>query len=224
MNDVQDVGVAMYQVLRRETWLKILLSVAGLVGLLVWALIQPSDTGAWLRTLSATVTVTTLLVTLVGTIGWKPLWTVFPVLNDWVCPDLSGKWRVKIDSNINRIAEHHPSLAGKAIVGTVTGVAEIKQNWFRIAINLKTDNRYSHSRTTCVHLFRDDQNGQISLSYVYENDTPSPVDTDEQRHFGAARLRAEKTPKGYKLNGEYWTNRNWASAMNTAGLITFDPS
>lgn len=211
----------MYQVLRRETWLKILLLVAGAIGVVVWLFMKPTDLSGWFRTLSATISITAVLVTLLGTVGWKLLWLLCPVFNDWVCPDLSGRWRVTIESNIDRIAQHHPSLAGKTITNRVQGTAEIKQNWFRIFISLKMDSQYSHSRTTCVHLLRDEQSGRVSLSYVYENDTPEPVDTDEQRHFGAARVRIEKAKKGYELKGEYWTNRNWAAAMNTAGRVSF---
>ena len=213
----------MYQTLPWQSVVRVVAVLAVVWFGLLWIVMSPSGPAEYLRVLSGTLTLLILTILGFGLWGWRLLWKMIPRLNEWICPDLSGNWRVTLRSNIGRIGEHHPDLKGKELNSVVAANVEIRQNLFGFAIKLKSDTGYSSSRTTCVHLIRDHRDGGLSLAYMYENDTPEPLATDEQWHMGAARLSVDKQPDGgYRLDGVYWTNRNWTRAMNTAGRISME--
>jgi hypothetical protein len=80
---------------------------------------------------------------------------------------------------------------------------------------ISTDGR-SHSITAKPR--RDQHSGRIHLTYVYEQNSPNPAITDEERHMGAADLVLE--PDDLTVaEGVYWTRRNWKAGLNTAGHL-----
>jgi len=84
---------------------------------------------------------------------------------------------------------------------------------------------YSNSKTISVRVTRDHEDSAVRLYYLYENTTLKPLDSDSDRHYGAACLDLKEMDSGQAyLEGVYWTNRNWHKALNTAGKITLKRS
>jgi len=87
---------------------------------------------------------------------------------------------------------------------------------FRIEANLSSTDSASHS--VSARLCYDEHLERFELFYIYTQDTPEPVRTDESAHLGAARLILNMTTP-WTLEGEYWTKRSWRSGLNTAGRL-----
>ena len=87
-------------------------------------------------------------------------------------------------------------------------------------MKLVSATRYSESETLSVRLRRDPETGSDQIVYIYKNSTRNPQPTDEQFHMGAGCIDIVRGKGGLELHGVYWTNRNWARALNTAGTIT----
>lgn len=139
-----------------------------------------------------------------------------------VFPDIDGEWRVELESNWPKIVEREgidqyvQATADKKLSGKIS----VKARFFAVHIKLDMDSKYSKSRTLFVKVEKD-AGDTITLHYIYENTTLDPVATDSGKHFGAANLELVRQPdQSLMLEGEYWTNRNWKQARNTAGLIT----
>lgn len=131
-------------------------------------------------------------------------------------PPLSGPWATENQSNWPRIKERDATEAPLLITsGKFTIIARL----LYVRINYDSDSKYSGSKTVFVHLSRDEQDGSLTLNYIYENKTPNPVKGDVSMHHGAACLVFDPTTPNVMM-GEYWTNRGWHEGHNTAGIIT----
>nr|WP_276589003.1 MULTISPECIES: hypothetical protein [unclassified Sphingomonas] len=159
---------------------------------------------------------------------WRLVWRVLPAL-DAVFPDLNGTWTGTTKSNW---PVHHLMLqaaegavvldrASLAAVPLEEGSIKltIKASLFALRIAGELGRTGGSSHSTTVRVSRDENRDAWRLDYVYRQDTPQPVDTDEGSHVGAATVRLDGSSKPPTLIGEYWTRRRWRSGLNTAGLI-----
>jgi hypothetical protein len=155
---------------------------------------------------------------LVGQTGIFPVLCRYRPLKHFF-PDIDGIWLAELHSNWPMIAKK----AGLPDQNTAPTAAEIQiiARLFFVKINLFSVSQYSNSETKAVAIKKDGEDGKIRLYYVYDNTTKMPEDTDSSRHYGAAYLDLIRDSAGaIKLEGLYWTNRNWHKALNTAGTIT----
>ena len=140
-------------------------------------------------------------------------------MNRWVFPDLNGMWNAEMHSNISVLARFHPDLHGKEVNSVVVGSFEIVQSLFHLDIIFKGSDDYSNSLTVFVKPIKDSKTGRIFLHYLYDNYSPESLPTDEQYHSGAARVEIDKNADFRRMEGVYWTNRNWGKGLNTAGKL-----
>jgi hypothetical protein len=158
------------------------------------------------------------LMLMIGQSPAFPLLCRLPVVR-LVFPDIDGTWEGQMDSNWPVIAERSGLPAGNG--GRKTATVYIRARLLHISLKLETHDHYSSSRTVCVRLTRDDEHGDCRLWYVYDNVTRKPEATDTERHYGCAYLEPKSDGRGgLRLDGAYWTNRNWEKGLNTAGSIT----
>lgn len=176
-----------------------------------------------------------LILVVVGIFGfshynapWRMLWRRFPVLNQWVFPDLNGLWLGETRSNWSKIDAMRKAAAAdetisdselEAIALQSGAIAfQIKAHWFGIKIKTKTEAVNGNAVANDVTPSRGIRGRDFELAYIYDQNTPQPVATDEGNHIGAATLEA-KVGDELALEGEYWTRRSWAQGLNTAGLL-----
>ena len=129
---------------------------------------------------------------------------------------------MQLHSNWNKIAER--SALDYSSPKPLRGTAKITVRLLHVRMRFESDNKYTRSKTTAVHVSRDPEDGDLTLSYIYKADTPTPVETDSGSHYGSATLRfVPKGEGGPKFDGWYWTNRNWEKGLNTAGTAVLLP-
>jgi hypothetical protein len=161
---------------------------------------------------------------------WRILWRLLPQLNGLIFPDVNGIWLGSTKSNwptieaCRKAAEGDgglklDSLAELALTEGAIAM-RIKASWFRIAFSAKTEAKDGRARSIFVKPGRNVRGRAFELAYMYEQETPEPAATDESTHLGSATVEILCTDE-MKLDGQYWTRRNWRSGMNTAGLIQF---
>lgn len=217
----------MYQIFGLQWLLKAYGAVAGLVAVLalvVQAVASPVLPWEWPGYIWAPVA-TGLggAAALLWLVGETPL---FPLAcrHRWACsvfPDLDGEWEGELFSNWPRIAQRGETGAEPAeLLGRQARVT-IKARLLSVSMALDTKDAYSNSKTVLAGVTRDDTSERCCLTYVYENRTPHPKQTDAEFHLGAAMLTLKKESGGDVLEGPYWTNRNWTKGLNTAGMARF---
>ena len=198
----------------------VLLPGIAIAGCLIWWL-EPTTTVEWLRAASATLSVTTVLLIVISTTSfWRLFWFFIKPLNWWVFPDLNGDWEVSLHSNVGEIAQKNPDLKKQNPKSNVSGVITIKQSLLKTVTIFRSNDGYSDSETTFVNLIHTPNSSRFKLAYVYENNTPQPHSSDEQRHFGAAEVEIRWDDGDLVAEGLYWTNRRWSEGLNTAGKIS----
>ena len=219
------------------------LSLKRLAGLLLWPfgviivtlLLRsgvPTEARGWFKLVSSALTYWTVIITVIfGFSGrwapWRWSWWLFPALNRAVFPDLNGTWVGTTSSNWSRISEmlqaaeqsggldrqQLPAIPLQEDGVTMTITASLFA--FRIKARLHRTGSKSHSLTERVS--KDKRRDMHELYYVYQQDTPNAVSTDEDSHIGAAALEIDT--HAWTLEGPYWTKRSWRSGLNTAGII-----
>lgn len=142
----------------------------------------------------------------------------------WACnifPDLDGEWTGELMSNWPVVEARGVEDAEKRELFARPAKARIHASLLSVTMTLETKDKYSTSRTVLVGVTKGPNPGECSLIYAYENRTPSPKNTDEQFHYGAAVLTFQREGRDLVLIGPYWTNRNWKKGLNTAGTAKF---
>lgn len=160
---------------------------------------------------------------------WRFLWRRFPKLNEWVFPDLNGIWLGETKSNWPIIENLRNAAAAsestnlesieKSALKATAIAFRIQADWFRIRIWARTDGVNGSAESLLVKASKNVRNREFEISYLYEQKTPIPKPTDSDVHPGAAMLGILPGETS-KLIGEYWTRRNWARGMNTAGILS----
>ncbi len=123
--------------------------------------------------------------------GWRLLWSRFPKFNEWVYPDLNGEWDVAINWTYGDKK------------GTKTAVAHIKQDFFRLSMELVSDE--SESETLMVKPKKDPESSRPLLYYIYRNEAAQGVKEPRPPHKGAAILKLDLKDKN-TLKGNYFTD------------------
>ena len=159
---------------------------------------------------------------------WRIVWRRWPILNEWLLPDINGTWLGTTQSNYSVISTiREAAEQGEAIdleklndIDLKKGAIamEVKVSFFRIFIRSTLEDTDGISRTLAARATREPDTNEISISYVFQQNTPEPKPTDEGTHIGAAMLKIAGG-KVQEMSGEYWTRRSWRQAMNTAGII-----
>lgn len=220
------------------------LSLDRLIKLLVWpfALVvvalllsqsMPQTQAEWVRLASSSVAIFAILMLGLGAPSgrfapWRIIWRTFPFLNEVVFPDLNGRWTGTTSSNWPLIDTMRQAAMRK---GGLTQVALdqlslqedqisvfIRASFFKLHIKAELSRTGSVSHSLSQRVIRDDRRGLFELFYVYRQETPEPVSTDESAHLGAAAL--DYDPEKDTLVGCYWTTRSWRQALNTAGRLS----
>lgn len=146
----------------------------------------------------------------------------------WLCripgvnkifPVLEGTWIATLYSNWPEIAKRLDPPVTSNVTPKV-GKIKIEQRLFTMKMILDMDDNYTKSHTIFVRPRRCSASGRLQLHYIYEAQTIVPVETDSASHFGAASLDIKRENEEISIEGVYWTNRNWAKGLNTAGRIT----
>lgn len=123
--------------------------------------------------------------------GWTWIWKKLPKLNDWLFPDLNGKWTMEIHYNFKGLCDH------------IAAEATIKQNFISLSMEVSAPN--SDSQTLIAVPRKDPVSSRPMLYYVY-NVTPHATSSKpEGSYTGAAILRFDNT-NGGELGGNYWTS------------------
>lgn len=125
--------------------------------------------------------------------GWRAVWQWIPKLNDWVFPDLNGKWTVDI----------HWNWGNKT--GEKIATAFIKQSLLKLSIELSSDE--SESETLMVTPHKDAQSSRPGLYYIYRNISTAGAAKKQDPHIGAAILKVSQESNDV-LRGNYFTDRS----------------
>lgn len=217
----------MYLILPLSMLIKLagMLSTATLLIVFTVYSLDINDFSDWLRAISYSLSIASILVLLIGgTRVWRYIWEKFPSLNKKIYPDLNGLWQGEIESNWPII---QAKTTGSKLhdcnqeSGRKKVTLKIHASWFNMKMFLKTTDQYSESETifSLIPIHGSD-GSEHQLQYIYRNVTDKPLDSDSGNHEGAAllKIRNELSDEP-RLEGVYWTNRNWTKGLNTAGKI-----
>ena len=159
--------------------------------LLVCAAKQTLPTGVvdFLRTMSAAISITTIIVTTFVSWAWK-----FRIFRGWLVPvpNLNGDWEGCIKYNY----------AGKDTSRKIK--VHIKQTFTSIYVKLET--KESKSKNFCGSFNIDKNRGEKQLIYSYFNEPDVKYRNRSPLHYGTTKLDISQDNK--TMEGEYWTNRN----------------
>jgi hypothetical protein len=190
---------------------------------------QPTTVAEWWRLISGAVGTTALMTWALGHSPLFPWICRLPLINK-LMPDLDGEWTGQLESNWDLIRRRY-TISGRPSSAAAPDDEEVKKSvrvrirarLFFVSLALATDDGYSESETLSVSVLSNEQSGRARLCYIYRNTTRKPVSSDSDAHLGAAYLDYyQETPA--RLEGPYWTNRNWTQGLNTAGVIRLQKS
>jgi len=147
--------------------------------------------------ISTTVTINVFIWSLFCKWFWK--WRIF---YDWLVPfpDLSGNWNCELKPNCNE--RKFDSIPAKI---------KIKQSFFNILIEIKTNESSSISVSESFDIDKD--RGYQRLVYSYVNTPKMNVRKGSPMHYGTAILEFD----GFyveEMEGQYWTDRE------TTGVVS----
>nr|WP_306263983.1 hypothetical protein [Pararhizobium sp. IMCC3301] len=222
----------MYKLLPKQYWLAGLAIFALFNAAALWVVDQFNfSMNDWrVATVSASAAALVFAFLFGGTGWWSPwrvCWRVVPFLNTKLFPDLNGIWVGSTRSNWPTIknmldaAQTDNKITRDELHDTPEQVdamaIEIKASLFYVKITggLSSTNGQSHSIT--VRPWKNDHD-HLHLTYIYKQETPNPVVTDDETHLGAADLVIDMENID-KAEGVYWTRRNWKMGLNTAGRL-----
>lgn len=186
------------------------------------------------RTSWAVLVVQLVLTAFFFTPLWRLLWRLVPPLNRWVFPDLNGEWELDLETNWSRIdatlkaaKREAPKLDSRdapehelAALNKRELRARISQSWADINMVVWDSNGegpIKESETLAVQPFRGKE-GRHGLVYVFEQENESPLNSDDRKFYGAARLVVDRHDPAI-LCGQMWTDRMWRRGMNTAASV-----
>lgn len=165
-----------------------------------------------------------------GSQWWRP-WRLFwriPGVQRLIFPDLNGKWKGKTHSNwpsVKAMFDTYEKREKPGHAGPLDQLAlqdddielKITASFFRLRVEGKLSNTGAASHSISAQVIWNDQLERFELGYLYNQNTPTPLRTDEALHVGSAYLLLDM--EAGTLKGEYWTKRSWRSGLNTAGIL-----
>jgi SMODS-associating 2TM, beta-strand rich effector domain len=137
-------------------------------------------------------TVLNLLILFLIYIGWKRIWSLFPVRNNLVFPDLNGAWKMRIHWH------------GMGTSGIVPARVQIKQDLLRISMEVYS--RDSDSETLAAVAKRDPESGRPMLYYVYRV-VPKKVRIDAGASYEGSAILKISDIGNDRLSGNYFTSK-----------------
>lgn len=160
-----------------------------------FAWVMRHDLGAWdlpflLKTFGTVLTAFTAVIVSIGYAGWRWLWRWIPILAS-IYPDLNGKWDLTISWN-------RQDQGGKVVAKAV-----IKQNFFRISMEVEAPD--SESRTLSAVPKKDAESGRAALHYIYLV-TPHAKQGKSSAPYHGAAILAVSGEALQNLAGNYWTS------------------
>lgn len=210
----------MYQLvgpLKVATFIAMLAALLALAQLFCWPI--EDWTQLW-RLASSSVSVATIIVVTVGQTALFPkickLWGVRSIF-----PPIDGKWSGVFRSNYPVIAKAFGLDApdeGQQIIANFV----IKARLFKVrihAVSLLPKPGYMRSDSTAFSIMRCSHTDRDIVHYVYDAYVGDPDGSDVDRFYGAARLTIIDEADELRLEGTYWTDRNWMRGYNTAGSL-----
>lgn len=212
----------MYQIFGLKLVLGFAMTCAAIFMFPLSSYVWPDSIWEWYGLATKASGIVALLFVLVGETPAFPLiskltWRWLPFWKDKF-PPLEGTWVGTTDSNWPKIAQRADLPAGYSAPKLVEIV--IRCRFSAVTLKMESLDGYSSSKTKAARPVYDPEHGDLKLFYVYDNETKVPLATDSQRHYGAAFLDVKTDDNGdIYLEGNYWTNRNWEKALNTAGKI-----
>ena len=175
------------------------------VGIVVAVFLLPSEVSKadmmafLMKLISHTTTISLVLIFIFD----KWLWKIFP---EWLLgiPKIYGTWKGKLEHT--QITD-----TGAKQEGTVEPFFLcIRQTFCSLVIQAMSEKSDSVSTTASL------KKGPVvwDVIYAYDNAPSLEHQTNSRRHRGATVLQIKPTDKGYKLAGEYWTDR-WSQGRMT---------
>ena len=123
--------------------------------------------------------------------GWRGLWSSFPLLNSWLCPDLNGEWDMTI----------HYRNHGQS--GEVRAFAVIKQSWLSMSMEVLSQD--SDSQTLAIVPKKDPESGRAQIFYFYRVIPKKTGAGTREPYEGSANLRFSVVGPS-QLAGNYYTS------------------
>jgi len=123
---------------------------------------------------------------------WRKIWNRFPILNDWVFPDLNGVW----DMDITYLWD--------GTEGSTKAIANIKQSLFSVSMEVHSES--SDSETLVVKTIKDVNSARPVLYYFYRIVPKGSKDSTGSGYEGASILKLYGH-EGNVLRGNYFTSR-----------------
>lgn len=146
-----------------------------------------------------------LIVILVLMFAWKWIWNIFPVLNNWIFPNINGTWDVEIHWNWTQ-------QDGAIKSGIKEGKVFIKQNFLTLSMELFTDE--SESEILVIQPKKNTESSRLNFHYIYRNTPKNNGSNKLPPHIGTAILKISPHTNTI-LEGNYFTDRN------TQGVLKF---
>ena len=148
-----------------------------------------------LRTTSAAITITSIIVTIFVLWAWR-----FRIFRGWLVPipNLNGNWEGRIKYNY----------AGKEKSRKIH--VHIKQTFVSIILKLETSE--SKSKSFCGSFNIDKNRGEKQLIYTYFNEPDVKYRDRSPLHYGTTKLDISRDDK--TMEGEYWTDRGTKGSIS----------
>lgn len=140
-------------------------------------------------------------------------------LNRWIGIDLNGSYLAVFESNYQLLKKDPTNTSNALSAPSAPRPVYIEVTWEKIIINMESGDKPSESASKSSPVrIKKNEDGKITLEYLYQAEVPNPATTDERYYDGAAKLSYQ--PNDGSLTGLYWTNRCYHKGENTAGRIT----
>jgi len=137
------------------------------------------------------------VVTLLGTLFERILWSLWPITVFAKTPDLRGTWALTLQST------YVDPTTGKQ-KESINGTATIRQTYSTLSIRTVTPSQTSF--LIAHHIIRHADN-VYEVTGVYQSDPGIELRGEESEiHYGAFRYRLDE--EAITLTGHYWTDRN----------------
>lgn len=175
------------------------------------------------RVASTSVTLAGVVVLLVGQTALFPIVCRLPLVNRWL-PPIDGEWTGQFTTNFPEIAKAF-GLETPHLSDPVIADFTIRARLFDVTISsvsVSPRPGYMRADTTAFRITRCVQPKRDVIHYVFDAVVSNPDPTDVDRFYGAARLTILGAGDQIRLEGAYWTDRNWQRGQNTAGTLTLN--
>lgn len=151
-----------------------------------------------------------LVVGLCLNFGWKYIWKIFPILNQWVFPDLSGHWEMGIEwkGKDEQCNDKSGSKQAKAI---------IKQSLLKISMEVESED--SDSETIVAKPKKAPESDRPELFYAFLV-TPHEKKSVPLIPYKGTALLTLRNDDTNELSGNYFTDRQSSGRFKLKRCVT----